>query len=61
MKLAGAGKHNNRNLSITKNSEFISLLEKTIPSFGIGNLSVCGVLYSLDLDLSTSHMEGWKT
>lgn len=55
MKFAGTWNHNYRNFSITKNSEFISFLEKSISSLRISDLSVCLVLYSLDLDLPTSH------
>lgn len=55
MEFASAGEHNNRNLGIAENGELVGLLEKAIASFGVSDLAVGGVLYPLDLDLSTSH------
>jgi len=55
VEFASAGEHNNRNLGVAENGELVGLLEKAIASFGVGDLAVGGVLYPLDLDLSTSH------
>lgn len=55
MELSSTGEHDDRNLSITKNSELTGLLEDTISSLGVGDLPVRRVLYPLDLNLSSSH------
>ena len=56
MELASTREHDDRDLSITKNSEFLSFLENSISSLGVGDLPVGLVLNPLDLDLSTTHL-----
>ena len=52
---ATAGEDNESNFSITKNREFISFFQKSISSLTECNLSICCVLYSLYLYLSSPH------
>jgi len=47
--------HNESNINVTKNGEFISLLNESISSFGEGDLPICIVFYSLNLEFNTSH------
>ena len=55
MELAGAGEHNNGNLGIAENGELVGFLEEAVSSFRVSDLTVGGVLYPLDLDLTASH------
>lgn len=55
MEFSGAGKHENGNFSVAENGELVGFLEEPIASLGVGYLSVGGVLYPLDLDLSPRH------
>lgn len=54
----GAGEHDEKDFSVTKNSKFFSFLENTISSLGVSDLPVCGVFDLLDLNLSTTHSGG---
>lgn len=56
MDLSSARTHDNGNLSITENGEFLSFLEKPISPLRESDLPVCCVLNPLDLDLSSSHI-----
>lgn len=56
MEFSSVREHDKRNLSITKNSEFLCFLENAISSLGVGDLPVSSVLNPLDLDLSTTHV-----
>lgn len=52
---AGGGKHDEGNVNITEDGKFIGFLDETISSLGKCDLSIGGVLYSLDLQLHTTH------
>lgn len=47
--------HNESNINVTKNGELISLLNESISSFGEGDLPICIVFYSLNLEFNTAH------
>lgn len=51
----GEGKENG-NPSIAENAGLVGFVEETFPTLGEGNLSIVGVLNSLDLYLSSRHM-----
>lgn len=52
---ASAGKHNNGDLSITKNWQFLGLLHQPISAFWKCNLSAVDILNLLDLNSASSH------
>lgn len=56
VKFASVREHDERNLSITENSEFLCFLENTISPLRVSDLSVGRVFNSLDLDLSPTHI-----
>lgn len=57
MELAStAREHDNGDLGIAENGELIGLLEEAVSSFRVSNLAIGGVLYPLDLDLTSSHL-----
>ena len=55
IELATVGEDDESNLSITKNRQFISFLQQTVPTFCKRYLSVDLVLYPLQLYSSPSH------
>lgn len=55
MSLSSRGDHDNRDMSITKNTELIGLLEQPFSSLRVSDLPVCCVLNLLDLDRPSSH------
>lgn len=52
---ATAREYDDSNLRITKNRQFVCLLEQSHPPLGEGNLSVCWILNLLQLYFSTPH------
>lgn len=51
MSLSSRRDHDNRDISITKNTELMALLEQPFSSLRVCDLPVCCVLNLLDLDL----------
>lgn len=56
VKLSSVGEHDERNLSITENGEFLCFLKNSVSSLRVSDLSVGRVFNPLDLDLSTTHL-----
>lgn len=54
-KPAGGGEHDKGDINVTKNREFVGLLDEPIPTLGKGDLPVRGVLYLLYLQLHRAH------
>lgn len=55
MSLSSSGDHDNRDMSITKNTELMGLLEQPFSSLRVSDLPVCCVFNLLDLDRPSSH------
>ena len=55
MEFSGAGKYDNRNLSIAENAKLVCLFEETVASLRVRYLPVGRVLYPLDPDLPSRH------
>lgn len=52
---AGMWEHNESDIDIAENGELISLFNKSIPAFREGDLSICVIFYSLNLQFNTTH------
>lgn len=57
MEFSSTREHDERHLSIAKDSELLSFLKDPISSFGVRDLPVGVVLNTLDLNLSTTHFD----
>lgn len=56
MKFSSIREHDERNLSITENCDFLCFLKNPISSFRVSNLSVGRVFNPLNLNLPTTHL-----
>lgn len=55
VELVGIGDHDNRNSRVAKNTKLVRLLEQTVPSLRISNLTIRIVFDFLNLDLASRH------
>lgn len=55
VEFSGAGEHDNGDLGVAEDGEFVGLLEEAVAPLRVGHLPVRRVFDSLDLDLPSRH------